>query len=157
MPDKHYGRASYKAFRAAEFLHIIASGETPNLNDQVIIEQLPFLIRPPMFGLFWVTQDISLPALRPFTVEIRTLFPGDTDSVRIQDADGDHVVPIADIAAPPSPPSDVENKFCVFEWIEINPHVIAEFDAIVPAVYSRAFGPDTRARCVQYIRDQGGV
>ena len=157
MPDKHHGRASYKAFRAAGFLHIIASGETPNLNDQVIIEQLPFPIRPPMFGLFWVTQDISLPALRSFTVEIRTLFPGSMNSVRIQDADGDHLVPITDVASPPSQPPDVGSHFCVYEWIEINPHVIAECDAIVPAVYSRAFGPDTHMRCVQYIRDHGGI
>ena len=157
MPDKHYGRASYRAFRATGFLHIIASGETSNLNDQVIIEQLPFLIRPPMFGLFCVTQDIALPALRPFSVEIRTLFPTSTNAVRIQDTDGDHMVPITDIAAPASPPQDIGSHLCVFEWIETNPHVIAECDAIVPAVYSRAFGPDTRERCVQYIRDHGGI
>ena len=157
MPDKHHGRASYKAFRAAGFLHIIASGETSNLNDQITIEQLSFLVHPPSFGLFCVTPDVSLPAVRPFTVEIRTLFPGSTDLVRIQDADGDHMVPIADIAAPPSPLPDGGSHFCVFEWIEINPHVIAEFDAIVPVVYSRAFGPDTHARCVQYVRDHGGI
>lgn len=158
MPNKHYGRATYKAFRSNGFLHIIASGEAPNLNDQVILEQLPFLILPPMYGLFFVTQDISLPALRPFTVEIRTLFPGNASSVRVQDADGDHAVPIADIAAPPLPPTpDAGSNFCVFQWIGIRPYMIAKCDAIVPAVYSRVFGPDTHANCERYISDHGGV
>jgi hypothetical protein len=158
MPSKHYGRATYKAFRSGGFLHISASGETPNFNDQVVLEQLPFLIYPPMYGLFFVTQDVSLPTLKPFAVEIQTLFPATANSVRIQDADGDHSVPIAELGATPSnPPSNTGNDFCVFQWIGINSYMIAKCDAIVPAVYSRVFGPDTHANCEQYIRDHGGI
>lgn len=158
MPSKHFGRASYRAFRNGGILHIVASGETPNLNDEVILEQLPFLIFPPMFGLFFVTQDIALPATKPFTVEIQTPFPSEPTSVRVQDADGDHSVPIAVLGAVPSnPPPNAGNNFCVFQWIGINSMMVAKCDAIVPAVYSRVFGPDTHANCEKYIRDHGGV
>lgn len=158
MPSKDYGRAAYKAFRSGGFLHIIATGETPNLTDQAVLEQLPFRIFPPMFGLFFITQDVSLPALRPFTVELQTLFPAEATTVRVQDADGDHAVPIADLGAAPLPAApDTGNDFCVYQWIGINPYMIAKCDAIVPAVYSRVFGPGTRAACDQYIREHGGV
>jgi hypothetical protein len=158
MASKHYGCATYQAFRSGGFLHLIASGETPNLNDQVLLEQLPFLIYPPLYGLFFVTQDVSLPTLKPFTVEIQTLFPDSASSVRVQDADGDHSVPISSLGATaPSVPVHIGNDFCVFQWIGGEAHMIAKCDAIVPAVYTHAFGPDTYDKCSEYIRDHNGA
>lgn len=156
MPSKHFGRASYRAFRSGGFLHIVASGETPNLNDEVVLEQLPFLIFPPMYGLFFVTQDVSLPATRPFSVEIQTPFPASATAVHIQDADGSHWTEIAELGEPSLPPN-VGSDFCVFQWIGINPNVIAKCNAAVPAVYTRVFGPGTYANCEQYVRDHGGI
>jgi hypothetical protein len=157
MSSKHYGRATYKAFRSGGFVHIVASGETPNLTDQVILEELPFLIFPPMYGLFFVTQEISLPALKPFTVEKQISFPPTASSVRVQDADGDHSVAISDVGPVPSSPLSIAGgDYCVFQWIGTDSHVIAKCNAIVAAVYSRVFGPGTHEQCEQYIRGHGG-
>jgi hypothetical protein len=160
MSNRHFGRGTYRAFRSGGFLHIIAIGETPNFNDEVILEQLPFLIFPPEFGLFFLTQDVSLPASKPFTIEKRTIFPS-APSVTIQDADGSHSVAISELgdlpAAPARAPEIAGNDFCVFQWIGIRPYLIAKCDAVVPAVYSRVFGPDTHAKCEEYVRSHGGL
>jgi hypothetical protein len=157
MPKKNFGRAQYKAYRLLGLVHLTATGETPNFNDVPSLEQLPFRIHPPIYGFFVTTPDIALPATRPFSVQLNTAYPADSAWIRIQDADGDHSVAIAEVVPPIdiqttalTPPAD-DGNFCVFQWIGIQPYLIAGCDEVVPAVYTRVFGPGTLAQCEQYI------
>ncbi len=117
MPTKNLGRAQYTAYRLAGVTTLTAVGQTPNFNDKVDFEQLPFLINPPMFGFFVIQQDISLPAIRPFKYEEVIAFPSTARSVRVQDADGFHDIPIAEVVIPPMVDAavvdDGTNTYCV--------------------------------------------
>jgi hypothetical protein len=161
MSRRVLGRAAYKAYRLFGVLHLIAVGETPNLNDKVDFEQLPFRIFPPMFGFYFIQQDISLPATKPFVYEESVAYPQGVNLVRIQDADGIHDVPIADVVPVETEAQrslvGADGNYCVFSWIGINTMMIAKCDAIVPAVYTRVFGPSTYEGCQAYIRDHGGI
>src|SRR5262245_21636084 len=76
MAKKVLGRGSYRAVRMAGMVRLTATGETPHFNDKTDFEQLPFMIFPPMYGFFFIEQDVSLPAMRPFTYEESIAFPG---------------------------------------------------------------------------------
>lgn len=158
MASKVLGRASYKAFRLFGVTHLVAVGETPNLNDKVDFEQLPFRIFPPMFGFYFIHADFRLPATKPFVHEERIMYPAGVNSIRIQDTDGIHNVPIADVVSVEKieriAASDV--GYCVFSWIGINTLLISKCDAILPAVYTRVFGPATYEACESYVREHGG-
>jgi hypothetical protein len=160
MPRKELGRASYRAFRLFGQVHLVATGETNNLNNKFDFEQLPFRIFPPMYGFFVITPDVTLPATTPFVHHERILFPSGVNVIRIQDADGIHEVPIAEVV-----PHDMGmrtlaagggNNLCVFSWIGINSMMIAECNAVVPAVYTKVFGPASQQECENYIASHGG-
>jgi hypothetical protein len=158
---KVLGRATYKAYRMFGITHLIAIGETPNLNDKVDFEQLPFRIFPPMFGFFFIHQDIGLPAQKPFVHEESIHFPNGINSIRIQDADGVHDVPIAEVVphelltARADAPED--GNYCVYSWIGISPLMIAKCNAVVPGVYTKVFGPASYEDCQKYAREHGGI
>src|ERR1044072_8158634 len=161
MSRRELGRASYRAYRLFGVTHLIAIGETPNLNDKVDFEQLPFRIFPPIFGFFFIHQDFRLPARKPFVYQESIIYPTGVNSIRIQDADGIHDVPIADVVSTDAmtdrfvPGSDP--NYCVFSWIGTNWLLIAKCDAILPAVYTRVFGPATYEACQSYVREHGGT
>ena len=161
MATKNLGRAQYSAHRLAGITTLTAVGQTSNLNDKVDFEQLPFLRYPPMFGFFLIQQDISLPSIRPFKYDEIIAFPASAKSVRIQDADGFHDISITEVILPPladaSMVDDGTDTYCVFGWVGINTHMIAKCDAVVPAVYYKAFGPDSYTACQNYIKNNGGV
>ncbi len=161
MTRRDFGRGNYKAYRLLGVTHLVATGELPNLNMKADFEQLPFRIFPPMFGFYFVTPEITLPMLRPFVHEEPILYPRAAHTVRIQDADGYHDVPIAEVIPPDF---DVQTaaveagaNYCVFSWIGINSMMIAKCDAIVPGVYSKVFGPASYAECDRYVVDNGGI
>ena len=93
---KEFGIAQlYQAARLTDAaVIIIATGETPNFNTRVTIEQLPWRIYPPHFGLFFETPEIALPAKRPFAVSAIVGFPGERNELTIIDACGRHVLNI---------------------------------------------------------------
>jgi len=161
MTRRDLGRANYKAYRLLGVTHLVATGEVPNLNMKTDFEQLSFRIFPPMFGFYFVTPEITLPAKRPFVYEELVLYPRAAHTVRIQDADGYHDVPIAEVVPPDfealTLAVDAAANYCVFSWIGINRMMIAKCDAIVPAVYTKVFGPASYAECDRYVVDNGGV
>jgi len=157
MPNKQLGRAKYRALRFGHITILIATGETPNFNDKTDFEQLPLRIFPPMYGFYFIHADISLPALRPFVYEEAITFPASANRIRIQDADGIHEVAIEEIPAPAQPqaaPDANEPDYCVFS-LTGNEGLLftAKCDAILPAIYSKVFGPDTYANCQRYIKE----
>lgn len=160
MARKELGRATYKAYRMFGVTYLVAAGQTPNWNDKVDFEQLPFRIFPPMYGLFFISQDLQMPAVKPFVYEERILFPTSANIVRIQDADGIHDVPIAEVVPPDiglhALAIEGGANYCVFSWIGINSMMIAKCDAVVPAVYTKVYGPATHADCERYIASHGG-
>jgi hypothetical protein len=160
MPRKELGRANFRAYRLFGQVHLVATGEANNLNNKFDFEQLPFRIFPPMFGFFVISPDIALPATTPFVHQERILFPAGADTIRIQDADGIHEVPIAEVVPHEMRASAKaeggRNNLCVFSWIGINSMMIAECDAIVPAVYTKVFGPASQQECENYIATHGG-
>lgn len=160
MTQKTLGRASYAASRLGSVVHLIATGETPNFNDKVQIEELPFLILPPMFALYFVHADISLPAIRPFTYTHDIYFyPRDANALTIQDADGFHSVAIKQVPIPDpqiaaARPAGAD-AYCVFSGFGINPLAVAPCDAALPPGYERVFGPAGLDDCRRYVADHG--
>ncbi|MBI3704875.1 MAG: hypothetical protein HY244_13775 [Rhizobiales bacterium] len=161
MPQRVLGHAKYKAYRLLGVVTLSATGEHSNLNDKADFSQLPFLIYPPMWAFYEIKADISLPATVPFTYEETISFPKSAKSIRIQDADGFHDVPIAEVVVPDfdaaATTAEAGAQYCVFQWIGINPLMIAKCDAPVPAVYTRVFGPASHDDCKKYVKDNGGI
>jgi hypothetical protein len=46
-------------------------------------------------------------------------------------------------------------ELCVFSAIG-NPLLIAKWDAILPAIYTRVFGPASLQDCQKYVKENGG-
>ncbi len=158
---KEYGVAQiYRAARAPGFplVVICAAGETPNLNTRVTIEQLPWRIFPPHFGLFFETPPIFLPATRPFAVWHAAGYPVGVDEVMIIDANGRHVVKIEPTLAPSPEGRDVNagEQFLAYKQIGFPNCMIAPVDAMVPMIFARAFGPASYADCEAWIAQNCG-
>lgn len=161
MAKKQLGRARYHAYRLLGMTYLTATGETSHLNDKFDFEQLPFRIFPPIFAFYVITPDIGLPTTRPFSYQESIIYPASVKIIRVQDADGMHEVPIAEVV----PPIDVAGMamavdgnadHCVFSWIGVNRLLIAKCDATLPAVYTRVFGPASLADCEKYVANNGG-
>lgn len=161
--SKDYGIAQfYQAARLTDTtVLIVAVGQAPNLNTQVTIEQLPWRIFPPQFGLFFDTPAISLPALRPFVVSAVFPYPKDIDMLRIVDATGAHKLEIFSAF----PFSAVERErhlqgqkeFNAYQQIGVANCMIAPEGAMVPMIYTKAFGPAAYAECEAWIAKNCGA
>ena len=138
---------------------LAAIGEFPNFNDKADFDQLPIEIFPPQFGFYFIHQDITLPAIKPFCYSEVIIFPISAKSITIIDADGRHVVDIEEICVQEPTeckPTGSEKGFCVFAIIGGTQLLIAKCDSILPAIYTRVFGPATYAECEQYVGDNKG-
>jgi len=157
MPKKELGKADYKAVRNGDMVKVIAAGTVSASNIKTDLEQLPFQIYPPMFAFYFIVPDIVLPTLRPFVYEEDVPFPKNATVITISDATGKHTVKIESAAAPtqPSSPAPTDTGYCVFSWIGTDTLKIAKCDAILPAVYTRVFGPATFGECQKYVKDNG--
>ena len=157
---KEFGVArTYEAARIhGAAVVIIAAGEAPYLNTRVTLEQLPWRIYPPHFGLFFETPEIALPAIRPFVVWAVVGFPADIDELTIIDANGRHVVKIAGAIQFRSAKEDVnaDKAFLAYRQIGFPNCMIAPFDAMVPMIFTRAFGPASYAECEAWIAQNCG-
>lgn len=96
---REFGRGKYDCLRIGDFVVLSASGALPNWNDQADLVQMPWRIWPPQFGLYFVHQQISLPAARPFAIAEMFGFPRSPKSLTVNDADGQHNVAIRDLPA----------------------------------------------------------
>lgn len=160
MPTKSLGKATYKAYRLLGLVHLSASGELTNFSDKPDFEQLPFLIDPPMYAFYIISADISLPAIRPFTYEETIAFSKTARAIRIQDADGFHDVPIAEVVVPDfsvMAPSKDSNDFCVYRGPGINPLMVGPCRNDIPGFQERVFGPASVADCEKYAKEHGGL
>jgi hypothetical protein len=158
MSTKELGRAKYSAFRIGDTVRVFAMGETPNWNDKVDIEQLPFRIFPPWYALYFISPDISLPAKRPFLYQEAIPYPKEPKTIRIQDADDFHDVPIVDLAfkeVTELPPPKQEATFCVFNSLGSKELMIAPCDSPLPHIFGRVFGPATLAECEKFVKAGG--
>jgi hypothetical protein len=157
---KEFGVAeSYQAARIhGVVVAIIAIGQAPNLNTLVTIEQLPWRIYPPHFGLFFEQPIIVLPTTRPFVVTALVGFPTDRDELTIIDANGRHVVKIGSVLEFRAAKQDVnaEKAFIAYKQLGFPNCMIAPEDAMVPMIFARAFGPDTYAACEAWIAQNCG-
>lgn len=154
MANRVLGKAAYKAHRTGGVVTLTATGEFPNFNDKADFDQLPFRIFPPQFGFYFIQQDITLPAIKPFCYSEVIIFPTIAQSLTIIDADGPHIVGIEEIhVQEPTEckPSGSEQGFCVFAIIGGTRLLIAKCDSILPAIYRRVFGPATYVECEQYV------
>lgn len=157
--SKVLGKATYSAYRENDIVHVTAEGEKPYLQTKVTIEQLPFLIYPPIYALYFETSGIASPVVVPFLVERAiTGFPSSAKSISIEDATGHHTIPIETRAGPSvgmhtlalSEAAAIGN-FCVFQQLGTARLLIAACDAMLPAIYTRVFGPAGHAECQQYV------
>jgi hypothetical protein len=152
---KDYGIAQY--YQAARLLDtavlIVAAGQAPNLNTRVTLEQLPWRIFPPLFGLFFETPEVSLPATRPFVVTGVFPYPKGIDKLTVIDAAGRHDIAI--LGAFPFEPLEKEvaarQDFVAYRQTGGTNCMIAPADAMVPMIYSRAFGPAPHDECQAWV------
>jgi hypothetical protein len=111
------GRAAYRAQRVGTNLFLTAEGQVPNLQTIADFRQLPIMIFPPQFGLFFYTPNgIVLPALRPFRFTEQFGFPAGQASVVVHDVDGRHVVDVVDV----QPGDSLPVAFAVDTGTELN-------------------------------------
>ena len=157
---KEYGIAQYyQAIRLFDTaVLIVAAGQAPNLNTRVTVEQLPWRIYPPLFGLFFETPEVQLPAIRPFVVTGVFPYPKDVDKLTIIDAAGRHDIGI--LGAFPFAQVERELKerqdYVAYQQIGVANCMIAPADAMVPMIYSRAFGPASYTDCEAWIKKNCG-
>jgi hypothetical protein len=50
---RDFGRGTYKCLRMGDFILLRAEGTLPNLNSTAELEQMPWRIWPPRFGLYF--------------------------------------------------------------------------------------------------------
>jgi len=91
------GHAKYKALRIGTLLAIQASGTLSGFNQIPDIRQSLIKIFPPQFNFYVYTPEITVPALRPFSIVRFFGYPKDVDTVVIHDADGSHRIPIVTV------------------------------------------------------------
>ena len=157
---KEFGIAhTYQAARIAGVaVAIAATGEAPNFNTRVTLEQLPWKIYPPHFGLFFEHPQITLPATRPFVVSTLVGYPTDIDDLTVIDANGRHIVKIqaSMMLGAPRERINEEPAFLAYKQIGFPNCMIAPVDAVVPMIFARAYGPDTYAKCEAWIAQNCG-
>src|ERR1700740_2377454 len=62
------GAGTYKANEIAGVVTITGQGTVPTLNTVAQLVQLPLMIWPPRYALYFTSPEIVLPATRPFIV-----------------------------------------------------------------------------------------
>lgn len=159
MNSKVYGTGSYSALRVgSDSLLILASGQRPALNITPVLEQLPWRIWPPHFGLFFESSgDFGAPAITDFSIALLTPYPPELDSVTIIDANGPHLILFdilgTDSEAPKAVHADWAH-YAVFQDLNDSANcLIAPVDAIVPATLfnaTKSLGPLTYQGAVQW-------
>ena len=156
MATRVLGKAAYQAHRTGGLVTLTATGQFPNFNDKADFDQLPFRIFPPQFGFYFIHQDITLPAIRPFCYSEVIIFPTTAPSITIVDADGPRDIQIEEIRMEEPVQEETaksEQGFCVFEVIGGTKLLIAKCDALLPAIYRRLFGPVAFSECEKYVSD----
>lgn len=93
------GRADYAAYRLGSSLFIKASGTLPNWNQIADLKVSSWKIFPQQFEMVVYSPQIVLPATRSFLFIEQFGFPLDADVCVVNDADGAHIVKIAEGAA----------------------------------------------------------
>jgi len=157
MSTKELGRAKYSAFRLGSNVRVFAVGETPNWNDKVDIEELPFRIFTPWYALYFISQNIQQPAKRPFLYQEAIPYPKAPKTIRIEDADGFHDVSIMDLAFPDItdlPPPKTDASFCVFNSLASPDLLVAPCDSPLPHIFGRIFGPATLGDCEKFVQER---
>jgi len=90
-------RTLLRAFRAGEYVLILAEGELPTPGFEVDIEQSPLRIVPPQFNLLQCPRPGIWPqVITPYSYAESVPFPADQDTVTIHHAEGSDKVSIED-------------------------------------------------------------
>lgn len=91
---RDFGRADYSAHAIAGVVTITASGNAPSMPTTVQLVQLPLMIWPPRFALYFSHPEIVMPAIQPFRVEASFHTEARLATISVQDADGLHSIPV---------------------------------------------------------------
>jgi hypothetical protein len=152
---KTLGEGIFSACRQDGILHLTATGQKPSPQTKVTIEQLPFLIFPPRFALMFESEGITNPLVVPFDLERAfPRYPQPAKTVSVLDKNGLHTIDIVDKPATNSGiviDDPTTATYVVYQQINTEHYLIAKSDAIVPAIYSKVFGPNSYAHCQAYV------
>jgi len=88
------GVGTYRAHEIAGVVTVTAEGTVPNLNTVAQLVQLPIMIWPPRYALYFTSPEIVLPATRPFVVSATFQSQPQLKAVIVQDKNGLHTVPV---------------------------------------------------------------
>lgn len=154
MTKRDFGKAEYKAYRSGELVRLLAHGIAPNFNTKPDFQQMPWRIYPPHYGFYFITPEIMIPTLRPFTYEELVAFPRGVSAIPVVDADGGHLVDIEEVSFSPLTfelPNPKDKGYCVFADLMTDQQRVAKCDAILVGMPPRVFGPATYGECMEYI------
>ena len=91
---RQLGVGTYTASEIAGVVTITATGTAPNFNTIVQLVQLPLMIWPPRFALYFTEPEISIPTTHPFKVEAFLHTHQVLDAIIVQDHNGIHTVEV---------------------------------------------------------------
>lgn len=162
---KVLGLATYTALRAprSDLVTLTATGVLPCANYAADLLMRPERVVPPMWSLVFFVEEVCLRAIRPFVIEAHMAVPADapTQQITVLDASGSVRVPILDEIEPAAATfgSIGTDRFCVYARlpypsVKTGGHVacfVAPADALVAAIYYRAYGPASRQECDDFI------
>lgn len=161
--DRRLGSGSYKAqwINKSLLVRISATGILPCYNYEAELEPGPQDIEPPIWEMIFYTEPLCLRAIKPFMVMRVHPYPAGSEHVTVRDATGDHKVPIEPAA--PLSMDGAEDAASVLErrGFEVHslvpadpPHgcIIVPGGSIVPAIYTRVFGPADMTDCEDFVK-----
>jgi hypothetical protein len=153
---KSYGEGIYSAYRQDGILHVRAHGSKPSPQTKVSIDELPFFIFPPEYGLFFETDGIASPLVLPYDIEraIPT-YPIQLPTIHIVDRNGSHTIDIEDRprSTGSTQPDPATQQYVVYQQLGTNRYLIAKADAVVIEIYKKVFGPDSYENCRKFVAE----
>lgn len=155
---RRFGVGRYAALRVADaVILIVATGMASDPTTHVTLERLPRRVSPPRFALFFDEAPIVSATTRPFVVTGVFAYPESAASVTIIDATGRHAIKIADAIDAEKPQERSANiEYLVYRQLNSTGCLIAPSDHVLPAVYTRAFGPAPFAACEAWSAENCG-
>ncbi|WP_211380741.1 hypothetical protein [Agrobacterium tumefaciens] len=155
------GNATISAKRAGPITYLTATGVSKNDGETYDFLQLPFFIYPPQWGFF--IKGVGSSTLKKgdsFSYTELIQYPPDVDFVHVKTERGAELVKIENVSLDFVPYAEGEKgtigTFSVFNRIGTAEYMIAKSDAILPAIYTKVFGPATYEECEKYMKDHAG-
>ena len=155
------GKGQYRAVQLHDVVVIRATGDKPTPTHDVCLVRSPLTIFPPQYSLMWKSTGHGPEVETPYSTS--AWFPAKerVERVIVSDRDGRHEVAVELVrdrgGEGGRPRRDAAGRrFIVIALIDGGGCKIVPEGSIYPMIYTQVFGPDTRAKCVEYVSKNCG-